>query len=128
MAREVHVHYVVVRESDGVVRAKRVAPGLGNIRDLDPRYDLRNHSPDGFNYGYSGSGPAQLALAMVSDAVGDDEITQLAYQKFKSRVISGQKDDRFILSRGYVREVVLSILEESNRGVTAVMLREKWRM
>jgi len=28
-----------------------------------PRSDLRNHSPNGFEWGYSGSGPAQLALA-----------------------------------------------------------------
>ena len=27
-----------------------------------------NHSPDGFNWGYGGSGPAQLSLAMCLDA------------------------------------------------------------
>lgn len=26
---------------------------------------ISNHSPDGFNWGYSGSGPAQLALAIL---------------------------------------------------------------
>ena len=41
----------------------------GQAHDLDPRYDLANHSPDGFSWGYSGSGPAQLALAIVSDFV-----------------------------------------------------------
>ena len=30
-------------------------------RPLDPRLDLRRHSPDGFEWGYAGSGPAQLA-------------------------------------------------------------------
>jgi len=33
---------------------------------LDPRADLVNHSPDGFAWGYPGSGPAQLALAILS--------------------------------------------------------------
>ena len=32
---------------------------------LDPRYDLRNHSPTGFAWGYGGSGPSQLALAIL---------------------------------------------------------------
>ena len=34
---------------------------------LDPEISqkVRNHSPDGFNWGYCGSGPAQLALAIV---------------------------------------------------------------
>ena len=35
--------------------------------ELDPRFDLRNHSPDGFEWGYYGSGPAQLALALLCD-------------------------------------------------------------
>lgn len=34
---------------------------------LRMRTDVRNHSPTGFNAGYEGSGPAQLALAMVID-------------------------------------------------------------
>lgn len=38
-----------------------------NGATLPPRHDLRNHSPDGFEWGYSGSGPAQLALAIVAD-------------------------------------------------------------
>lgn len=32
-------------------------------RDLPPKNNLRNHSPNGFNWGYGGSGPAQLSLA-----------------------------------------------------------------
>lgn len=35
-------------------------------KPLDPRNDLANHSPDGFEYGYGGSGPAQLALAILA--------------------------------------------------------------
>ncbi len=50
----------------------------GQVRSLDPRLDIRNHSPDGFAWGYPGSGPARLALAILCDALGDDErATQL---------------------------------------------------
>jgi hypothetical protein len=46
------------------------APGVVTVhqegrqpRPLDPRLDLRRHA-DGLNWGYGGSGPAQLALAL----------------------------------------------------------------
>ena len=39
---------------------------------LDPRLDLRNHSPTGFEWGYAGSGSAQLALALLADHMRDD--------------------------------------------------------
>lgn len=40
---------------------------------LPPRNDVMNHSPDGFEWGYGGSGPAQLALALCVDALGGNE-------------------------------------------------------
>jgi len=44
-----------------------------NDRPLNPRLDLWNHSPTGFEWGYGGSGPAQLALALLADHFGDDQ-------------------------------------------------------
>ena len=40
---------------------------------LNPRLDLRNHSPTGLEWGYCGSGPAQLALAILADHTGDPQ-------------------------------------------------------
>ena len=37
----------------------------GKLLDLKPSQAVWNHSPDGFNWGYGGSGPAQLALAIL---------------------------------------------------------------
>lgn len=34
--------------------------------------EIRNHSPTGFEWGYGGSGPAQLALAILADHFGAD--------------------------------------------------------
>ena len=42
-------------------------------RRLNPRLDLWNHSPTGFEWGYGGSGPAQLALAILADHLRDNE-------------------------------------------------------
>lgn len=44
---------------------------------------IRNHSPDGFEWGYGGSGPAQLALAILLHATGDAETAERLYQTFK---------------------------------------------
>ena len=54
--------------------------------DLKLRTDLRDHSPTGFEWGYPGSGPSQLALAILADVVGD-ELAQVHYQSFKRDVI-----------------------------------------
>jgi hypothetical protein len=45
---------------------------------------VRNHSPDGFNWGYAGSGCAQLALAICLKIYGEPN----NYQKFKFKYIT----------------------------------------
>ena len=63
---------------------------------LDPARSLKavNHSPDGFNWGYGGSGPAQLALALLLEET--DEATALTlYQKFKWDLIAHFPSDHF---------------------------------
>ena len=57
------------------------------IVELDPRYDLVNHSPDGFSWGYNGSGPAQLAIALLADIAGD-AFALANYQLFKDQVVA----------------------------------------
>lgn len=46
--------------------------------------EICNHSPDGFNWGYGGSGPSQLALAVVLALTGES----YGYQRFKDNVIA----------------------------------------
>ena len=57
-------------------------------RRLNPRFDLWNHSPTGFEWGYGGSGPAQLALAILADHCRDDEQALNFYQRFKWAVVA----------------------------------------
>jgi len=60
-----------------------------NNKPLSPTLSqsVRNHSPDGFNWGYAGSGPAQLALAILLEFVSEAEALK-HYQSFKWRVIA----------------------------------------
>lgn len=57
---------------------------------LDPArsQEVWNHSPDGFSWGYGGSGPSQLALAILLEAgLSDEEATRL-HQSFKWEFIA----------------------------------------
>lgn len=81
-APEIDETYVgVVLAAGCVVRDRR---GLA----LRPRLDLHNHSPSGFAWGYGGSGPAQLALAVMADSLGDDDLALCLYQDFKTHAVS----------------------------------------
>ncbi|MDD1662935.1 MAG: DUF6166 domain-containing protein [Methanomicrobiales archaeon] len=45
--------------------------------------------PSEFNWGYIGSGPAQLALALLVDTTGDPEVAKRHHQDFMWQVIAG---------------------------------------
>ena len=55
----------------------------GKILDPKPSQKVWNHSPDGFNWGYGGSGPAQLALAILLAAGIRREDAVTVHQAFK---------------------------------------------
>jgi len=52
-----------------------------------PSQKLINHSPDGFAWGYGGSGPAQLALAILLSRLTESEAVEM-YQEFKWQVVA----------------------------------------
>jgi hypothetical protein len=71
---------------------------------LPLRHDLHNHSPSGFEWGYAGSGPSQLALAMVADVTGDDKHALKCYQEFKDYIIAKIKTDTWKYNSIELRE------------------------
>jgi hypothetical protein len=60
-------------------------PVLVNGNPLSPErsQNVWNHSPDGFSWGYAGSGPAQLALAVLLEAGLDEKQAVRLHQEFK---------------------------------------------
>lgn len=72
---------VYVTRTDGEVRGRELLP--------DASQKLYNHSPDGFEFGYQGSGPAQLALAILYDFTEDKDLALEHYQDFKVAFIAG---------------------------------------
>lgn len=74
---------------------------------LDPADSLEvfNHSPDGFNWGYAGSGPAQLALALLMVAGVNKSLAVRLHQTFKMDVISKiPEGEDFRMTVGSVRD------------------------
>jgi hypothetical protein len=78
-------------------------------RFIDLRLDLRNHSPTGFEWGYGGSGPAQLALAILADYAEDDELACEHYQQFKWDVISKFEKDMWTLTDDEINNALENI-------------------
>ena len=96
--------YVIQRTPQGVVCTVNGEPLL-------LRLDLWNHSPTGFEFGYGGSGPAQLALAILADCCGD-EVAVAYHQPFKRAVIARIAGPGASLTATFVRDVVAGIAAE----------------
>ena len=55
-----------------------------DVEHIGPLEHHVRHSPDGFAWGYHGSGPSELARCLLLDAVGDEA----GYQDFKREVVA----------------------------------------
>lgn len=99
--------YIAQRPPDDEVGDCRVVveDGAGGARPLR-HFPL--HSPGGFEWGYGGSGPADLALAILADHLGelpDRRSNTRAYalrQRFKWRFIAGAPRAGFRLTSGEI--------------------------
>jgi hypothetical protein len=80
-------------------------------RPLNPRLDLWNHSPSGFEWGYPGSGPAQLALALLTDCLGDEEAVEW-HSDFKAAVVAGLPYKGWTLTDENIRDTVTAFENE----------------
>ena len=76
----------------------------GGWRDLPLRLDVFNRSPSGFEWGYLGSGPAQLALAILCDYLGEPQLAVRFYLEFKDDIVARWKDDEWALTEQELAE------------------------
>ncbi len=85
-------------------------------RPLNPRLDLWNHSPSGFEWGYCGSGPAQLALGLLSDHLGNDRQALDLYQRFKWAVVAEWPYRGWTLTSLEIDQALQRIREQATAG------------
>jgi len=80
-------------------------------RPLNPRLDLWNHSPSGLEWGYGGSGPAQLALAILADHLGNDEQAFNFHHRFKWAVTAELPRRSWTLTSQDIDQVLQTLRE-----------------
>ena len=86
------VAYVGFRTAEG--------PRVHVVRDGSP-FLLRHvemHSPTGFEWGYLGSGPADLSLSILADYLGNRDVAENLKNAFKEEVVSRLPKTAWILT------------------------------
>lgn len=94
-------------------------PHVAGTAELPLRLDLANHSPDGFEWGYYGSGPAQLSLALLAHHFGDTEVGKQKalyyYQPFMELVVGRKtRDVGWEITTGEIEYLVKRMEENRN--------------
>ena len=122
--------YIGFRTTSGAHVVVQTPQGTAN---LQPRLDLVRHSPVGFDWGRSGPGQAQLALALLAHVSGDDAFALEHYQLFQYEIVARLPKHRFEITGrqalqmlAFVRMDVLAdfhppALTEAKRGKLAII-------
>ena len=101
------VDQVLHHKTEGVFTGDVV---LKRDKDGSPVVNIRRlvvkHSPDGFEWGYGGSGPADLALNIMLHFT-TMEVAEKIYQEFKWKFIAGLPEDG-----GVLREIRYSVMDQ----------------
>ena len=75
---------------------------------LGPRFDVKVFSANGFEWSYEGSEPSQLALALLADHLGNDEMA-LALRKPFMREIVANFDNEWEMNSSDIEQAVRNI-------------------
>lgn len=95
---------------------------------LAPRRDLFNHSPTGFEWGYGGSGPAQLALALMCDLlVNEPEALKVAKRLLghAEPIAPMAGEEEFVITSD---EIAVRLHQRLKDAVVVGLPRADWRI
>ena len=84
----------------------------------EPSQKLHNHSPS-FTWGYCGSGPAKLALALLLDATTNPDTALAYYQEFKWDKVAEWGDEWSMLRS----EILLWVEQQKIKQLEAMISR-----
>ena len=97
------------RQSNKLYQGRRTADGCTvtvNGKPLPLGLEVWNHSPTGLEWGYAGSGPAQLALALLLDHLRDRRRAVEFHQRFKFAVVARLPRDGWELTSTEIDEAL----------------------
>lgn len=88
-----------ITDNEGILEIWGYASGrnvalFGQMLDKEKSKAVANHSPEGFNWGYMGSGPSQLALAILLEILPQEEAVDY-YGVFKQTIIAHLPEGSF---------------------------------
>ncbi len=92
-----------------IYSGRRTADGCAVAVDgqpLQPCGAGHAFGPGEFEWGYNGSGPSRLALAILADHFGDGTIARFQYRNFGEAVIANIRDDAWTLSGDQIDAVL----------------------
>jgi len=92
--------YAGARGPDGTVKVVRIRSGQQT--PLEGRWHHTGITSGEFNWGYGGSGPADLARSIIADVTGDENPHPAIYQPFKWEFVSSW-GDRWEISLDEIR-------------------------
>ena len=98
--------YLGVRTETGCHVWWSEPPTRNTLSVLSSRLDLYNHSPDGLNWGYCGSGPAQLALALAAHATRDPKLAVAVHQRLKEIYVSQIETNEWVITYDRLMELI----------------------
>lgn len=96
-----------------VYRGERTPTGVVVTVDgqpLDPHRGLRDFRADGFEWGYEGSGPSQLALAILADLHGPAAALG-GYRGFMRGVVALLPEQGWQLDSGQIEQAGREVVE-----------------
>jgi hypothetical protein len=75
-------------------------------KPLDPRYDLLTAASGSFEWGYDGTGPGQLALAILADFYGTDQQALAKHRQFLRAYVANIESDHWTLEGSRISEML----------------------
>jgi len=118
MRRHIYVGNREAGHGTGILVTVREEGVPGSLAPLPVRLDVRKHSPTGFEWGYEGSGPAQLALALCLHVLETEgapwwrERALHCYQDVKRLLIAPVQDNQWQFTSDDVRWAIRDAEQE----------------
>ena len=93
------------KRENGIAKVYRIYAN-NDVQEISPVRSrmVYGHSPTGFEWGYGGSGPAQLALALLLETTDNEELSTALYQSFKADMIAKMPHECWALDTGLIQK------------------------
>ena len=94
-------------------RGQGVCEVTVNGKPLDPRLDLHAYSENGFEWGYDGSGPLQLALAILAEHFTSPAIALEHHRRFLLNWVIAADDQAWSIDSADIDRALNEVIQVS---------------